>query len=252
MKLTFTLIIMLFISCEAQKPTNSTDYSKLTEITILADTVGTGDSIKFGDRVRFNFRTWDVFPELVMKRETFSAEQDAILDIGTPRFPAPIQKHMMEMLVGGKRTVFFPADSATGRPAAIVDLSIEGIIPPVNLWDLGEFTYKTTKSGLKCHVVDEGNGTKVAHGDSILVHYSGYLKSTGERFDSSVMRNEPLSVVAGVSPLIVGWNEGLLLMNYGSKFRLEIPAELGYGSEDHGPIPANSVLIFDMEILEKK
>ena len=78
------------------------------------------------------------------------------------------------------------------------------------------------------------------------VHYHGTL-TDGTVFDSSVERNEPISFpLNGVIP---GWTEGLQLMKVGDKYRFFIPSELGYGENGAGPIPPNSTLIFDVELL---
>jgi FKBP-type peptidyl-prolyl cis-trans isomerase len=82
--------------------------------------------------------------------------------------------------------------------------------------------------------------------DTVQVHYHGTLVD-GTVFDSSVDRGEPISFpIGGVIP---GWTEGLQLMKVGDKFRFFIPPELGYGPNPVGPIPGNSVLIFDVELL---
>ncbi len=108
---------------------------------------------------------------------------------------------------------------------------------------------KTTASGLQYLVVTEGsdaNAPKPKETDTVRVHYHGTLID-GTVFDSSVERNEPISFpLNGVIP---GWTEGLQLMNVGDKYRFFIPSELGYGANGAGPIPPNSTLIFDVELL---
>jgi FKBP-type peptidyl-prolyl cis-trans isomerase len=81
------------------------------------------------------------------------------------------------------------------------------------------------------------------------VHYSGFL-ADGTKFDSSVERDEPFSFLLGMGQVIPGWEEGLKLMNKGSKARLIIPPELGYGGLSVGTIPQNSTLIFDVEMVD--
>lgn len=108
---------------------------------------------------------------------------------------------------------------------------------------------KTTASGLQYLVVTEGsdaNAPMPKETDTVRVHYHGTLID-GTVFDSSVERNEPISFpLNGVIP---GWTEGLQLMNVGDKYRFFIPSELGYGANGAGPIPPNSTLIFDVELL---
>lgn len=108
---------------------------------------------------------------------------------------------------------------------------------------------KTTASGLQYEVVKEGTGAKPKATDVVSVHYTGTLIN-GTKFDSSVDRGQPAEFpLNGVIP---GWTEGLQLMSVGSKYKFYIPSELAYGARDQGPIPANSVLIFDVELLDIK
>ncbi|MFZ9021517.1 MAG: FKBP-type peptidyl-prolyl cis-trans isomerase [Litorivicinaceae bacterium] len=104
-----------------------------------------------------------------------------------------------------------------------------------------------TASGLQYRVITEGAGDAPKATDTVKVHYEGRLIS-GDIFDSSIARGEPVSFpLNGVIP---GWSEGVQLMKVGSKFEFTIPSALAYGSEGTGPIPPNSVLVFDVELLE--
>lgn len=105
-----------------------------------------------------------------------------------------------------------------------------------------------TASGLVYVPQVEGTGPSPAAGDNIKAHYVGQLLS-GKEFDSSKGR-EPLQLTLGAGMVIPGWEEGLSLMKKGSKGILIIPSGLGYGPETNGPIPGNSVLKFDMELLD--
>jgi FKBP-type peptidyl-prolyl cis-trans isomerase FklB len=107
----------------------------------------------------------------------------------------------------------------------------------------------TTASGLQYEVLTEGNGAKPTKDQSVEVHYHGTLID-GTVFDSSVQRGETISFpVTGVIP---GWVEALQLMPIGSKWKLFIPSELGYGNRAQGAIPAGSVLVFEVELISVK
>ena len=106
---------------------------------------------------------------------------------------------------------------------------------------------KTTASGLQYKVLAEGAGTKPSLTDRVSVHYEGRLIS-GEVFDSSIARGEP--VTFPLNGVIPGWSEGVQLMAPGAKYQFTIPSTLAYGPGGTGPIPPNSVLIFDVELLE--
>ncbi|KAK0252655.1 hypothetical protein B0A54_13803 [Friedmanniomyces endolithicus] len=90
---------------------------------------------------------------------------------------------------------------------------------------------------------------KSARGDKVEVHYRGTLAADGSEFDASYNRGTPLSFHVGKGQVIKGWDEGLLDMCPGDKRRLTIQPEWGYGAKGMGPIPANSVLVFETELV---
>ena len=97
-----------------------------------------------------------------------------------------------------------------------------------------------------------GTGTEVKSGDTITINYTGKLLD-GTVFDSSLKPGRtPFSTKIGVGQVIKGWDEGVIGMKVGGKRTLTIPASLGYGSQATGGIPANSTLIFDLELLDVK
>lgn len=93
-----------------------------------------------------------------------------------------------------------------------------------------------------------GTGATAAAGDTVSAHYVGTL-TNGTKFDSSYDRGQPYSFVLGAGRVIAGWDQGVPGMKVGGKRRLTIPPSLGYGSQAYGPIPANSTLIFDIELV---
>ena len=105
----------------------------------------------------------------------------------------------------------------------------------------------TTPSGLKYRKLKDGNGKRPKVTDRVKVHYTGTLID-GTKFDSSVDRGEPITFA--LNQVIPGWTEGLQLMDEGSKYKLYIPYNLGYGEQPAGAIPPGSTLIFDVELLE--
>ena len=97
-----------------------------------------------------------------------------------------------------------------------------------------------------------GDGPVAEAGQIVVAHYTGWL-TNGQKFDSSVDRNEPFEVAAGVGQVIQGWDVALLRMRVGDKVKVTIPPEMGYGeSGAAGVIPGNSTLVFEMELLEVK
>lgn len=106
---------------------------------------------------------------------------------------------------------------------------------------------QATTSGLQYQVIKQGEGPRPGTESTVKVHYEGKLLD-GEVFDSSIQRGEPAQFA--LNQVIPGWTEGLQLMPVGSKFRFWIPAELAYGDHGAGPIPPNSMLTFEVELLE--
>jgi FKBP-type peptidyl-prolyl cis-trans isomerase FkpA len=114
---------------------------------------------------------------------------------------------------------------------------------------LPEFT--RTTSGLYYRDVQPGTGPTATAGRTVSVHYTGWLPS-GEEFDSSRPRGEPIEFALGQDEVIEGWDEGIAGMKVGGRRKLVIPAPLGYGASGGGPIPPNSVLVFDVELMAVK
>ena len=106
-----------------------------------------------------------------------------------------------------------------------------------------------TPSGLQYQVIQGAEGRKPAATDTVHVHYHGTLLN-GQVFDSSVQRGEPISFP--LNQVIAGWTEGVQLMSIGSKYKFFIPADLAYGDQAVGTIPAGSTLIFEVELLDIK
>lgn len=96
-----------------------------------------------------------------------------------------------------------------------------------------------------------GTGKEVTSGDYITIHYLGTLES-GKKFDSSYDRGEPFETRIGVGEVIEGWDMGVVGMKVGGKRKLTIPPQLAYGDREIGDIPANSTLIFEVELLDVK
>ena len=99
-------------------------------------------------------------------------------------------------------------------------------------------------SGLRYKVIAKGAGAKPTDSDVALVKYKGMLA------DGTVFDQSPQPVPLPVAGVVPGFSEGLKLMSKGAKYRLWIPPQLGYGAVDNGPIPANSTLTFDVELVD--
>lgn len=111
-----------------------------------------------------------------------------------------------------------------------------------------DFAGSTTPEGLVVEVLESGEGSVVVEGQSITVHYTGWLWD-GAKFDSSWDRGEPISFGIAYGSLIDGWVDGIVGQSVGSKLLLVVPPESGYGYQAMGPIPAGSTLVFVVDVL---
>jgi FKBP-type peptidyl-prolyl cis-trans isomerase FklB len=104
----------------------------------------------------------------------------------------------------------------------------------------------TTATGLQYEIMESGTGATPGATDVVSAHYHGTFLD-GRVFDSSVQRGEPIDLP--VNGVIAGWTEALMMMKEGDKWRLTVPPELGYGARGVGPIPGNTTLIFEVELI---
>lgn len=163
---------------------------------------------------------------------------------------------------GGKAKLTIPPDLGYGETGA------GNVIPPnatltfeVELIDITAGSpsspqvvpasdYTETESGLKYFDIAAGEGNTPNEGQTVSVHYTGWL-TDGEKFDSSLDRGQPFSFTLGNREVIAGWDEGVATMKVGTVRQLVIPPELAYGSQGAGGvIPPEATLIFEVELLD--
>jgi FKBP-type peptidyl-prolyl cis-trans isomerase FkpA len=151
----------------------------------------------------------------------------------------------------------FNAMSAEGTAAdATANTSASASVPPPARTNADGLV--TTDSGLQYLDLSMGKGTIAQAGDTVSVHYTGWLQnadgSLGKKFDSSRDRRQPLTFRLGQHMVIKGWDEGVQGMRVGGQRRLIVPSELGYGSRGAGggKIPPDSTLIFEVALINVK
>ena len=110
--------------------------------------------------------------------------------------------------------------------------------------------FKTLPGGLKYAVLKPGKGHVAEHGD-VEVHYTGWLQSSGKKFDSSLDTGRPYKFELGHGEVIKGWDQGVKGMKEGEKRQLVVPPALGYGAQGtpDGTIPPNATLVFEVVLV---
>src|SRR5436305_3459510 len=137
---------------------------------------------------------------------------------------------------------------APGRALA-QDKPAEKKEKPAMAMDKPEGKEVVTSSGLKYVDQKAGEGEEAKTGDVVTVHYTGWL-TDGQKFDSSLDRNQPFTFKLGAGQVIEGWDKGVAGMKVGGKRKLTIPPGLAYGNRAvGGVIPPNSTLVFEVELL---
>lgn len=187
--------------------------------------------------------------------------QPLVADVGKNKLFPGLDEAVALMRVGEKGRFIIPSALAFGERGGgpvppntdlIMDLEVTGVkeIPVAVKYDTTGITPKTTASGLKYFEIKlSGNPVKAQAGQTVKVHYSGYL-ADGKLFDSSIERGEPIEFPLGAGNVIPGWEEGIALMHVGDKFRLVIPYQLAYGEQGRPPaIPPSAQLTFDVELV---
>lgn len=185
--------------------------------------------------------------------------EPATFVIGRESVFAGWEQGVTGMRLGGKRLLIIPPELAFGEQATgqipadatlIMEIELNDITVPPKPTDVEEDEYTVMENGLKYYDIVEGEGETPEAGQTVVVHYTGWLED-GSVFDSSIQRGQPFAFVLGEGKVIEGWELGLETMKVGGKRQLVIPPELGYGEQGAGNIiPPNATLTFEVELVE--
>ncbi|MBZ0154252.1 MAG: FKBP-type peptidyl-prolyl cis-trans isomerase [Planctomycetes bacterium] len=211
-------------------------------------TVGTGKQCTNDAGVAFRYAIWDANGTLLACTERDGGRHwgGAVksLDPEFLRELAPRCKVGDVLRVEAPEAAFPRARRATVWELELLSLNDVPVFRPCDPAKIVK-----TQTGLQYEVIAQGEGDSPKATDTVVAHYTGWL-TDGTVFDSSHARGEPTEFP--LNRVIKGWTEGLQLMQKGGKYLFTVPPELGYGAEAQGSIPANSTLVFLVELVDIK
>lgn len=212
---------------------------------------GEGDPVAEGDRISVHFAAWSEMGALLVNSRD---QGPAVYTLGTTElFLNDWDEAVVGMKVGGLRQIFIPAgaggNAAPPEESLTLELELVETVEPIVQTEVDEADYTITESGLKYYDIVVGEGDLVEAGATVSVHYTGWLQSTGDQLDSSEERGEPVEFPLGIGAVIPGWDEGILGMQVGGRRQLVLTPALGFGEAGNGPIPPDSVLVFEIELV---
>jgi peptidylprolyl isomerase len=201
-------------------------------------------AVKAGDMVEVHYTGW-LKSDQTKFDSSLDRKQPFTFQLGRMQVIKGWDEGVAGMKPGGKRRLTIPfalAYGEKGRPP---------VIPPKA--DLVfDVELLRVLDGVKIEDLKVGAGAEAKKGDTLEVHYTGWLKSDGKKFDSSV-GGQPFTFKLGAGLVIAGWDQGVAGMKVGGKRKLTIPAHLGYGKRGAGAdIPPDADLVFEIELLKIK
>ncbi|MCS7075423.1 MAG: FKBP-type peptidyl-prolyl cis-trans isomerase [Bacteroidia bacterium] len=276
-KILITLLFALLIYCgfAQNSPLKAGQTHKTAsglEIATLLE--GTGDIPKIGDIVQVYYRL-AIKDGKILASNQEKGNPPVFIKIGSGNYIKALDETLLLMKAGTRVNVTIPPSMGFGKASidhevpSNTTLMLELLLIDPNqtkkTTDNTSITNNTTPSskpvefdenkaiksatGLKVLITQDGKGEKPNTGDSVYVHYRGTLEN-GNEFDSSYRRNQPFGFRIGTGQVIKGWDEGIAMLNEGAKAILKIPPQLAYGERAVGTIPANSTLIFEVELVK--
>lgn len=260
------------VTFPAGQPAKTSSYEVLS--------AGTGPAVKAGDKLIVNLTVYDWDgKQNAFQGSTYDNKQPETIPVNE-QLPQVLREGFTKVKHGGRLLAVLAADSDSAQqqqaqqqstPTKVFVLDVVGTPPEALKAATGKetderikgveveqpggdkaptLTTKTKEKPSKELVVKtliEGSGAKVAEGNTLTVHYTGKIWGTDKEFDSSWSRSEPASFPLG--NVIQGWQKGLVGVPVGSRVVMSIPPEMGYGAQEQQNIPANSTLVFVVDVL---
>lgn len=260
-----TAITMEIELLEVQSPPEPADVEYETtdsglQIAVLSEGDGE-DAVETGDTATIDFTIW-----VADSGRYFTGSSTAgapfTFQVGSPSVFEGWNEGMLGMTIGEKRQLLVPAALGLGEEGfgdvvppnsdLIIQLNLVDLVKPRQATEVDDADFTVTDSGLKYIDLVEGDGPTPEPGQTVVVHYTGWLED-GTQFDSSVERGVPFEFPLGTGSVIPGWDEGVATMQVGGVRQLVIPSDLAYGDAGAGgTIPPGATLVFEVELLEIK
>ncbi|MEN8173504.1 MAG: FKBP-type peptidyl-prolyl cis-trans isomerase [Chloroflexota bacterium] len=221
---------------------------------------GNGDEAIYQSNVKTHYSIWiQGEDENIFIASSYSADPvPFVLGRADNVFPG-WDEGVHGMKEGGKRLLIIPPDLALGEEASsgipanstlIMEIELVEVIQPETITEIDDDAYTTSDSSLKYYDIKDGQGNAAEAGQTVVVHYTGWLED-GTQFDSSWEFGQPFTFELGSGQVIAGWDEGVAGMQINGIRQLVIPAELGYGATGAGDIiPPDATLIFRVQLIE--
>ena len=254
-------MVVLTMSCVAQKGAKlNKEYTTKSGLKYKVTQKGDGKMAESGKSVKVHYS--GKLEDGTEFDSSYKRGKPFTFKLGTGQVIKGWDEGIVMLKEGDKATLTIPAELGYGsqdkgtippNSTLIFDVELIQVIQPPKPFDVGGKDTITMESGLKymkVHTVDNEKQAEAYR--TVSVHYSGYL-TDGKLFDSSVERGEPITFKLGTGKVIKGWDEGISYLKVGERARFVIPPSLGYGEKGYPPIiPANSTLVFDVELVEVK
>jgi peptidylprolyl isomerase len=213
---------------------------------------GDGEAVEAGDRISVHFSAWVKDGDFLTSSEdqgrpviyTLGSEEIFLND-----WDAGVIGTKVGMVTQFLITPEAESEAIPPGETLILEMELLQKLEAIARTEIDEADYITSDSGLQYYDIEVGEGEEAQLGNTVTVHYTGWLLDGESHFDSSLDRGEPAEFTLGIGQVIPGWDEGISGMQVGGKRQLLIPSELGFGEAGQGRIPPNSPVVFEVELI---